>query len=249
MVEFYQVLSEYYDEIFPLKEPQKNFLRGYLSREDIKSVLDVGCATGSYVLELSNWGYSAFGVDLSQEMIEIARQKAWQQKSMAKFMMANMLDLEDVPGQFDGILCLGNTLAHLTQEAQLKQAIEQFGLKGKHLLVQVVNYDRVLAKKITELPEIRTSGLVFRRYYKHLPDGLINFSMEIDLLAQGKKHKATNTLAPLTRDKITRNFAVAGWKPVSWWGSYASEEWSENSQATIVAAKFGCEKSNQAEAF
>jgi len=237
-VDFYQVLANFYDEIFPLKAVHKEFLRSYLAREQIKSVLDVGCATGSYVLELNDWGIETAGIDLSPDMIEIARDKGRQRKSQAEFLLKDMRDLSEVSGTFDGILCLGNTLAHLTEEPHLLQALKQFGVKGRHLLLQLVNYDRVLEQQVTELPEIRTSRLVFQRRYELLDNGLIRFSMELELLAEGIKTQASNLLVPLTKDKLESFFRAARWESQSWWGSYAAEEWSTNTQATIVSASF-----------
>ncbi|HWJ02936.1 MAG TPA: class I SAM-dependent methyltransferase [Verrucomicrobiae bacterium] len=234
-MEFYRVLSKFYDEIFPLKEPQKKFLKNYLTREKINSVLDVGCGSGSYVLELAGWGIRTMGVDLSPEMVNIARAKVPEQDKNSSFAVGNMLDLTGIPGQFDGVLCLGNTLAHLIEPGELSQALNQFKQKGKHLLLQVVNYDRVLAKQITELPEITTPNLVFRRFYEHLPSGLIKFSMEIELGDKTKLSEA-NTLSALTRDALTEKLVDAGWRPTEWWGSFAGEEWSSEAPATIVSA-------------
>ncbi len=236
-MEFYRTLSEYYEEIFPLKEQQKKFFRDYLARENIGSILDAGCGTGAYVLEFSDWGIDAMGVDLSPEMVDIARRRGEERNGRARFAVADMLDLATVTERFDGILCTGNTLAHLAEKGQLQQALYQFRQKGENLLIQVVNYDRILLNKVTELPEIRTPNLVFRRYYKHLPNGLIEFCMEIELLAQVKTLGAVNTLLPLTRQDLEQGFAESGWKPVTWWGSFGGEDWSEDSPATIVAAK------------
>ncbi len=238
-MDFYQALSQYYDDVFPLKVEQKNFLRRFIDLEGIKSVLDVGCGTGSFCLEASEWGLTCLGLDLSREMIGIARRKSEERGSRAEFMQADMLDLSSVPGRFDGVLCLGNTLAHLTTEGQLKQALEQFGAKGNNLLIQLVNYDRVLAKKITELSEIRTADLVFRRYYRHLENGLIEFSMQLERGTE--KTGGVNILAPLAKEGLERAFASTGWKAVSWWGSFSGEVWSPDSPATVVAATFGVE--------
>lgn len=41
---FYQVLSPYYNEIFPANEKQINFITSYLEKGH--SVLDVGAGTG-----------------------------------------------------------------------------------------------------------------------------------------------------------------------------------------------------------
>ncbi len=238
-MDFYQVLSRYYDDIFPLKEQQRDFLRRLIEREGIKSVLDVGCGTGPVCLELSDWGLDSVGIDLSQEMVEIANGKAEARGSHARFIQADMLDLSGVKGRFDGVLCLGNTLAHLSTEGLVEQALEQFAAKGKNLLIQVVNYDRILAKKIAELPEIRTPDLKFRRYYKHLPNGLIEFSMQVE--KGPDKASGVNILAPLTKERLEQAFSSTGWEAAGWWGSFGGEVWSPDSPATIVAAKFGVE--------
>jgi SAM-dependent methyltransferase len=40
-----------------------------------EAVLDIGCGTGSHVLELARRGYACTGVDLSQSMLDVARAK------------------------------------------------------------------------------------------------------------------------------------------------------------------------------
>ena len=88
------------------------------------------------------------GVDLSDEMVEIARKKAQETGSNASFSVADMRDLRSIKERFDGILCLGNTLAHVSGEIELKQVLAQFREKGTHLLIQIVNYDRIIAKQV-----------------------------------------------------------------------------------------------------
>ncbi|MDA8441705.1 MAG: class I SAM-dependent methyltransferase [Peptococcaceae bacterium] len=234
--EFYRVLAKYYDEIFTLKEQQRKFLRAFVEREKLNSVLDVGCGTGTLALELSAWGVSATGIDLSDAMIDIACHKAAQQGSTAKFLAADMLALDRLRGQFDAVVCVGNTLPHLTQPAQLQLAMEQFAVKSHCLLLQVVNYDRILAQNVTELPEICTPNLVFRRYYKHLP-GMIEFSMRLETANPKEVLTAVNNLVPLTRQDLVNIFAGTGWEATDWWGSYAGEKWSVDGAATIVALR------------
>jgi glycine/sarcosine N-methyltransferase len=236
-MEFYHILAKYYDEPFPIKEPQKKFFREYLESNRLTSVLDVGCGTGSYVLNLSNSDIRAMGVDLSTDMVEIAASRARESGSSAEFAKANMLDLSTVSQDFDAVLCIGNTLAHLNGEVEIQQALKQFSLKGSHLILQVVNYDRILAKKVTELPEIRTENLSFVRKYSHLENGTIDFSMEIEVFGQGTVVGAVNRLFPVTRARLESALNYAGWKSASWYGSFAGEPWSENSPATIVTAK------------
>jgi len=44
----------------------------FLSKNNIKTVLDVGCGSGRYSLDLAKNGMSVTGIDLAQEMLDIA---------------------------------------------------------------------------------------------------------------------------------------------------------------------------------
>ncbi len=257
-MDFYKALSKYYDEIFPLKEQQKKFLQTYFNTYGQHSILDVGCGTGSYVLEIASWGIEADGVDLSQDMIDIAKQKTREKASTARFYEGDMQDLNtSVEASYEGILCLGNTLAHLPSELALSKVLDDFRQKARYLLIQIVNYDRIIAQKVRELPEIKTPNLVFYRYYTYLTNGMIEFTTKIDLSMnrptdptdpmmktkdeQNQQEKSVltsvNTLFPLLKNELEKSLLLEGWEPVHWWGSYAGEDWQEDSPATIVAAR------------
>lgn len=234
---FYRSLSEHYDKLFPLKGPQKVFLHDYLKQESLTSVLDIGCGTGTYALEISQQGARVHGVDLSDEMIEISQKKAQESRSSATFSVEDMRDLSGIKQQFDGIVCIGNTLAHVSGELELKQVFAQFREKGTHLLLQIVNYDRILAKQVTELPIIRTDNLIFYRYYSHRPDGNIEFSMKIEFPDTSQIVSGVNLLYPITSDCLRKGLLESGWKLVDQWGSFDKAPWTDDSPATIVSAK------------
>ena len=232
-MDFYRALSEYYDEIFPLKEAQKTFLHDYLKQESLASVLDIGCGTGTFALELSNTGIRVLGVDLSEEMIEISRKKAQATGSTATFSIADMRNLGSIKEQFDGILCLGNTLAHVSGESELKQVLAQFGEKGTHLLVQIVNYDRILTPS---LPIIKTSHLIFSRFYMLRPDGKLDFAMKIEFPDTKQVVSGVNLLYPIKCELMKTALLESGWEITGLWGSYEKVPWTEDSPATILAA-------------
>ena len=236
-MDFYSALSEHYDEIFPLKELQKTFLQDYLKQNSLISVLDIGCGTGTYAIDLSQTGVRVQGVDLSDEMIQISKRKAQEIGSTASFSLADMRDLSSINEEFDGVFCLGNTLAHVSGEIELKEVLAQFGEKGTHLLLQTVNYDRILAKQIKELPIIKTSHLTFYRHYMHRSDGLLDFTMEIKLLETRQVVSRTNLLFPNKIDSLKKALLETGWEVSGQWGNFDKDAWSEESPATVLAAK------------
>ncbi|HWQ41348.1 MAG TPA: class I SAM-dependent methyltransferase [Desulfosporosinus sp.] len=236
-MDFYHTLSDYYDEIFPLKGSQKTFLHDYLNQESLTSILDIGCGTGTFALELSQPGIRVLGVDLSEDMVEISQKKAQETGSTASFSVADMRDLNSMKEQFDGILCLGNTLAHVSGESELKQVLAHFRKKGTRLLLQIVNYDRILAKQVKELPLIKTEHLIFYRFYTHRQDGKLDFSMKIEFPDTRQVVSGVNILFPITCDILKTALLETGWEVSELWGNFDKDPWTKDSPATVLAAK------------
>lgn len=68
-------------------------------------VLDAGCGTGRYAIELGRRGYVVEGVDRSPELVDVARQSAIHQSSSVSFHVGDLLALPD--HGYDAILCRG----------------------------------------------------------------------------------------------------------------------------------------------
>jgi 2-polyprenyl-3-methyl-5-hydroxy-6-metoxy-1,4-benzoquinol methylase len=69
-----------------------------------KRVLDAGCGGGFYSLWLSQRGAKVLGVDGSEEMIKIAREKASKKRLDAEFSVEDVADLRIEDGVFDLVL-------------------------------------------------------------------------------------------------------------------------------------------------
>ncbi len=69
------------------------------------TLLDAGCGTGRYAIELARRGYVVEGVDQSPELIDVARRSARQQPGSVSFRVGDLLALPD--HRYDAILCRG----------------------------------------------------------------------------------------------------------------------------------------------
>src|SRR5262249_2001332 len=69
------------------------------------SLLDAGCGTGRYAIELSRQGYVVHGIDRSPELVAQALRSAQSAASAASFAVGDML--ADPRSQYDAILCRG----------------------------------------------------------------------------------------------------------------------------------------------
>lgn len=69
-------------------------------------ILDAGCGTGRYAVELARRGYVVTGLDASAELISIAQERAAGTALPVTYQIGDLLELPAEP-QYDGILCRG----------------------------------------------------------------------------------------------------------------------------------------------
>ena len=145
--EFYNRLSAAFDIMtdwpkrLALEMP---FLEKTLRANSALSVLDTACGTGWHSIALAQKGFRAAGCDLSPAMIQRARQNAAESLVKVFFEAADLLHLEKIPGTFDALLCLGNSLPHVLSESDLREAFRSMKAKitpGGGIILHNLNYD------------------------------------------------------------------------------------------------------------
>lgn len=83
-------------------------------------VLDLACGTGSLTLELARRGYDMIGADMSPDMLEIAKEKAEEEKQSILYLMQDMREFE-LYGTVDSIVCTCDSLNYILEEEELLQ--------------------------------------------------------------------------------------------------------------------------------
>lgn len=196
MNDAYSGLARAYDELFPVQPGTV----GYLVRAGLAPgarVLDVGCASGAHPRAFAAAGYRAAGIDPSEAMIEAALSAAVRSSEVRtpekdgtipgpeapRFETAGMLDLERLfpPASWDAITCLGNTLPHLRDEAEVGEFLRQARsalVPGGFLVLQFLNYRRILAERPDRLPRLEAGARVFERQYRY-GDGFVEFETRL----------------------------------------------------------------------
>ena len=107
----FERFSEYYDLIYQRMvdyEKECDVLERVFAEhscETVRSILDVGCGTGSHALILSKRGYSVTGIDVSKVMIEKANMKAEREKVEVEFFVQDMRNM-NLDREFDCAICM-----------------------------------------------------------------------------------------------------------------------------------------------
>ena len=109
--------------------PYDNWINLFISKKEQynitgSKVLDVACGTGEFSVRLAEKGYSVTGVDLSDEMLAIAKVKADQSGVVIPFYQQNMVEL-DMGEQFDSIVIFCDSLNYLHTESDVQSTFQQ----------------------------------------------------------------------------------------------------------------------------
>ncbi|MEG6616023.1 class I SAM-dependent methyltransferase [Peptococcaceae bacterium 1198_IL3148] len=240
----YNNLAQYYDYIFPAGQNQLNFFKHMFAEHKINSVLDLACGSGNYSLEFARWGLDVVGVDFEEAMVRLAKQKAVNAGiEQVNFLVGDMRDLSDLQQPFDAIICIGNSLVHLLTDDDLNKALHEMNrlLKPNGLLIlQILNYDYIIEKGITTLPDItnQAAGLVFTRQYESRADGLIDFNTAL-ILNDGYKQRSLDTgtvpLRPLRPQELEKFLLNNGFKAANFYGDFKSTPLQIKNHMTLVA--------------
>ena len=119
----YNDFAEVYDK---LQDADYNrfvdFYEAIFKRLGIKPelVLDLACGTGNITLPMAQRGYDMIGLDMSVEMLNIARDKAYEDNREILFLCQDMCEME-LFGTVDAIVCALDGVNYITDYENLKQ--------------------------------------------------------------------------------------------------------------------------------
>ena len=236
-MDFYTALSAYYDEIFAVSQSDMRFIDGLIPARG--RVLDVGCGTGNKTVLLKN-AASIAAIDLDAGMIGYARQH--HALPHIRYYQMDMRHLAEhfgsggpEAGAFDAVLCLGNTLVHLPENAlgpflrSVRGVLHGDGISA----IQILNYDRILDRGITELPVIETEHTIFTRHYRWVEQSM-HFVTSITLRATGERLENDIVLYPVRTKSLEKLLLSAGFRNVRWYGSFSGGELTDDSFVSIA---------------
>lgn len=237
---FYEELSKYYDVVFPLGEAQLKFINARAKGK--KKILDLAAGTGNYSTALWKMGYEVTSVDLDEEMVRKVEEKNIAEGTKVKTLVLNMNKVETLKDKFDVIICIGNSLVHLQDKKEIqgliKKLYDQLEENGV-LIIQIVNYDRIIKNNVKELPFINREdkGVKFIRNYEE-ENGRILFKSKLVVLENSEEKVYDNVvkLYPLQSTDLNTMLEGTGFKKVEFYGDFNEGEYNLNAMATVVSA-------------
>ena len=90
-------------------------------------LLDLACGTGGFSLEMAKAGIDVIGVDSSVEMLNVARQKCFEQKANV-LLLCQSAEKLDLYGTVDGAICCLDSVNHIIDENELLESFKKVSL-------------------------------------------------------------------------------------------------------------------------
>ena len=147
-------------------------------------VLDVACGTGDMAVELLRQGCSVTGVDLSEEMMAIAKQKAPQ----AEYKLADVERLPFGEASFDAVTCAFGVRNFVHLEQGIKEMLRVLKPGGRMAILELATPDSPLLRPFYNLytrhiiPWLGQHLAGSRDAYTYLPRSIEHFPKGTDFI-------------------------------------------------------------------
>ncbi len=167
------------------------------------SILDVACGTGDLTLDLLRRGHHVTGVDLSEQMLDLARRKiasANFQPPTFNFQLADAEALPFADASFDAVTCAFGIRNFVHLEKGLGEMLRVLKPGGRLVLLELATPDSPLLRPFYDLYARRVIPLLGRllarnrQAYTYLPASIERFPKGqafLDIL-QNSKYKVQN---------------------------------------------------------
>jgi ubiquinone/menaquinone biosynthesis C-methylase UbiE len=241
---FYDELASDYDDMISFKkavEKKKNLLKNFVT-DEMKSAADIGCGSGVDSISLSSLGLKVTAFDPSTEMLKIA--KANSERMNVKIEFHNY-SAENIPNEFDEkfdlVISLGNTFANIPKERFLKSLKRCYDIlkPNGQLLIQVLNYEKIVAYKQRIVSITEGADKYFIRFYDFLDEHIIFNILTFNKTEPAQNKLISSKIYPHSRENFESGLERAGFNSVQFYSDFQLAPYNKEQakDLLVVASK------------
>ncbi|SDS73112.1 methyltransferase domain-containing protein [Jiangella sp. DSM 45060] len=221
--EYVASFVEKWDELIDWKrryESEGSFFIDQLRSRGVRKVLDVATGTGFHSVRLLEEGFETVSADGSPDMLAKAFANGLTHGGhILRVVHADWRWLNrDVHGEYDAIVCLGNSFTHLFSERDRRKALAEFYAMLKHdgvLILDQRNYDAILDDGFASKHTYYYCGEDVSAEPEHVDPGLARFRYRF---SDGSEYHLN--MFPLRKDYARRLMREVGFQKVETYGDF-----------------------------
>lgn len=206
-------------------------------------VLDLGCGTGKLTRLLAGKGYDMIGVDLSEEMLEIAMEHQAEEGGEILYLLQDMREFE-LYGTVAAVVSICDSMNYLMEYDDLVQV---FSLVNNYLdpggvfvfdLNTPYKYREILGEQT--IAENREEGSFIWENYFDEEDGVNEYDLTL-FIREGdgrfQKFEETHFQRSYTLGEVQEALLEAGMEFVTAYDAFTKEPPKEDSERTYIVAR------------
>lgn len=222
------------------------YLHEIWEKENIepKIIADLGCGTGNVTLRLAKEGYEMIGIDISEDMLSEARNKAIESDAEVLFLMQDMREFE-LYGTANCIISLFDSLNYITEEKELLDVFKLVNnyLHPKGLFIFDLNteykFKNILADN-TFAETTDNAAYIWENYFdedEEINEFYMNFFIKNESNNSYKRFEEYHYEKSYSIDTIKKLIAESGMQLVNIYDAYTFEEAKSDSERIFVVAR------------
>ncbi|GAA3358376.1 class I SAM-dependent methyltransferase [Saccharopolyspora gregorii] len=201
-------------------ESEGRFFIDQLKARGVESVLDVATGTGFHSVRLLEEGFETVSADGSPQMLAKAFSNGLTYGGhILRVVHADWRWLNrDVHGEYDAIICLGNSFTHLFSERDRRKALAEFYAMLKHdgvLIIDQRNYDAILDDGFSSKHTYYYAGDDVSAEPDHVDEGLARFKYTFP-----DKSEFFLNMYPLRKNYVRRLLREVGFQRIDTYGDF-----------------------------
>lgn len=213
-----------------------------LSLKPGHSVLDLCCGQGRHSIALANTGINVTGVDLSEEMLDIARETSQHMATHPDFIQADMRKLpQTLNGKFDAAINMFSSFGYLESEADDQAVLHQIAnaLKpGGQMMLDLLNREWVIRYNEPFEWQIKDDGTIILEHRKLDLRASINHLTFTEVGPDGSRSTPSELHMRLyTLTEMDKMLATAKLQLTSVAGGFNGEDYSVDTRRMILVAR------------
>ncbi len=220
--EYIKTFVDKWDELINWErraESEGQFFIDVLRQRGARRVLDVATGTGFHSVRLLEAGFDLVSADGSAEMLARAFENGRARGHILRTVLADWRYLNrDVHGEFDAVICLGNSFTHLFTERDRRKALAEFYACLRHdglLILDQRNYDAILDGRYASKHTYYYCGRNISAEPEHVDEGLARFRYQFP---DGSFYHLN--MFPLRKDYTRRLMHEVGFQRVETYGDF-----------------------------